>query len=192
MIDETTDRYDKEIQHMSLMSNSKSRRLKQIEDVKNEIEGLRKLPANNDKILITKKAKSIKKFNDKLLRTINDNKKGYAQSAKLAEIDHPLHNSNKGVKKEFEPVTIDTTAAISYILNLTLGNQSLISKKGGLDNIDSESEIPKSSKSPTVKIKNKRPSQPVALSGEFDKQSRHTRNESAYSKMRDVPDSPSK
>lgn len=90
-------------------------------DIKLTIQELKELPTSGDRAQVAKKVQSINDF----IQT---------STAMINEI--MLESSRTfTVKKEFEPVPIDTTSVIAYILNQTLSNMTLL-KKG------SETETP--------------------------------------------------
>jgi len=128
IIEQTTAKYDNELQNMKKLSKSGGR-MKHINDIKNDAKALKNMSTKNKKSLISIKSKKIKDFNEQLLRTINEHKRLSRQSSKLGEIDGLSGQNQSLMGKEFTPVTIDTTSAIAYITNMTLSNQSIVGNK---------------------------------------------------------------
>lgn len=130
MIEETTDKFNQEIAQLSKLSKRQDRKAKQVHEVKEEIQQLKDIQTNGDSVLLAKKVKNMKEYIEQFIVYINEQKNLAKQSNKLEEIsDSPL-DRKQGIGKEFMPIPIDTTSAISYITNFALQDQALTGKKG--------------------------------------------------------------
>ena len=86
------------------------------------------MPVTERKFDLTLKAQALTNFNSKLSDTIRESKQILSQSAKLKSLNGVDVDKQFEIRPDLQPITIDTTAAVSYILNMTLADQSLIKK----------------------------------------------------------------
>lgn len=129
MIEETTKRYDSEINNTSILTKNSSGKIRTVDEIKQEINSLKSKSTKGNKKELTEKAMSIKNYIDRLNENIKEAKLKVANNVKLPSVDHDANQSKLGFSKEFMPVSIDSTSAISYILNMTLENQSMADSK---------------------------------------------------------------
>mmetsp|Transcript_29140 Transcript_29140/g.33332 ORF Transcript_29140/g.33332 Transcript_29140/m.33332 type:complete len:339 (-) Transcript_29140:948-1964(-) len=133
LIEEVNNKYDEESKNVIIQAKQKRLDIKPSHEIRSEAQALKELPID-DKVLLTTKAQNILQFNERIVELINSTRNKFSQSAKVGQLSSLEGDKAFQIKPEFEPVTIDTTAAVSYILNLTLADQSIVSKKGSLEN----------------------------------------------------------
>lgn len=115
--------------NLAKAAKSQIKKRKQIKDLRIKIQELKDLPTSGDKLLVAKKVQSINDF--------------IQQST--AMIDEVVLESSRtfSVKKEFEPVSIDTTSVIANIFNLTLENMNIVKNMNTVSHdLDESSKTP--------------------------------------------------
>lgn len=123
-----------------MMSKQKMIPLKPSSEIKSEVQNLKSMPITERKYDVTLKAQALTNFNSKLSHTIRESKQLLDQLS-----DVKAHNCMEAEKQfeirpELNPVTIDTTAAVSYILNMTLSDQSIVKKPDLAKNVQNNEE----------------------------------------------------
>ena len=126
LIDETSKRFDQESSNFTNMVRPKTS-IRPSHEIKSEAKILKELPSSGRKQMYNK-AQTIKDFNSHLSNIIKESQDRMSQTTKFRELESLENNPQLIIKQEFNPVTIDTTAAISYIMNMTLENNSIINK----------------------------------------------------------------
>ena len=130
LIEETSKRYDNESSNFSAMIRPKTS-IRSSHEIKSEAQSLKDLPISEKKDIYNK-AQTIRDFNNHLSDIIKESQDRMSQTSKFRELESLENNPQFNIKSDFTPVTLDTTAAISYILNMTLENNSIINSKGSL------------------------------------------------------------
>lgn len=154
LMDEVSEKYDNEISAASRGPTNSHGKMKSIDELKDDINSLKNIQTKGNKTKLTHKAIQMKDFHEKFSEVLNDIKMKASHSAKIGKVDHDAHKVNQGMKKEFIPVTIDSTSAISYILNIALNNASIaVNLKNIQDNSNPEKESRISSQTPSNKIR---------------------------------------
>jgi len=105
-MESTIAKFDSEIDNYSRISESNTQREKSLENFKHDISVLKSIPSDNDRFETIRKAQSIKEFNDKLERIIEETKRFSTPNNKLEEIDHSGYNTVK-LGSDFIPKNID-------------------------------------------------------------------------------------
>lgn len=130
LIEETSKRYDNESTNFSSLIRPKTS-IRSSHEIKSEVKSLKDLPIVEKKDIYNK-AQTIRDFNNHLSDIIKESQDRMNQTSKFRELESLENNPQYNIKPDFTPVTLDTTSAISYILNMTLENNSIINHKGGL------------------------------------------------------------
>lgn len=105
-----------------------------------EAENLKSMPITERKLDVTLKAQALTNFNTRLSDTIRESKQLMSQSTKLKSLNSIDADKQFEIRSELNPVTIDTTAAVSYILNMTLADQSIVKKTDIAQNEENKEE----------------------------------------------------
>lgn len=130
LIEDTSKRYENESTNYSCMIRPKTS-IRSSNEIKSEVKSLKEMPAAEKKEVFNK-AQTIRDFNNHLSDIIKESQDRMSQTSKFKELETLENNPQFNIKPEFTPVSLDTTAAISYILNMTLENNSILNGKGAL------------------------------------------------------------
>lgn len=123
LVQQTVEKYDAEADNYTKFSRASSIRDKTLDRYKTQIVEIKSIRENQGKTQALKKIRALQAFNHNFQKEVDEVRRISENTNKLDSID----SSHKGPQlgEEFTPKSIDSTAAISYILNMTLDNQSL-------------------------------------------------------------------
>ncbi|CAI2385357.1 unnamed protein product [Moneuplotes crassus] len=124
LIQENIEKYDAEVENYARFSRTNSSRDKATDLYRAKMEEIQAMKDDRSKGETLKKIRMLNAFNQKFGNEVREAQRISENTNKLESMDSSSYKMPQ-LGEEFTPKTIDSTSAISYILNMTLENQSL-------------------------------------------------------------------
>lgn len=128
LIQLSIEKYDAEADNYTRFSRQSSVREKAVDQYKAKMKEIQAMREDQGKSETLKKIRLLQAFNKKFGNEVNEAKRISENTHKLEKMDSEDYKTPQ-LGEEFTPKAIDSTSAISYIVNMTLENHSL--SKGG-------------------------------------------------------------